>query len=62
MSSSVFQCIPLGCAMALAKKKGKKVDLSLTFSIMDVAEILNKPSGFLKRELKQLQWIQTPGD
>ena len=57
------QCIPLGVAMALKKKKSDKIDSrDLTFSIMEVANLLHKPSGYIKRELKQLQWTQTAGN
>ena len=58
----IVQCIPLGVAMALHKKKsGKSIGKEFTIDIMEVSNLLNKPSGFIKKELRQLQWTQTAG-
>ena len=56
------KCIPLGVAMAMKKKNSSKIDgRDLTFNIMDVSSLLNKPSGFIKKDLKSLQFTQTAG-
>ena len=48
--------------MAMKKKNSSKIDgRDLTFNIMDVSSLLNKPSGFIKKDLKSLQFTQTAG-
>lgn len=48
--------------MAMKKKNSNKIDgRDLNFNIMDVSSLLNKPSGFVKKDLKSLQFTQNAG-
>ena len=48
--------------MAMKKKNSSKIDgRDLAFNIMDVSSLLNKPSGYIKKDLKSLQFLQTAG-
>jgi len=48
--------------MAMQKKNCGKLDCKdFTFSLTEIADLLNKPSAFIKKELKQLQWIVNEG-
>lgn len=53
----------LGVALALRKKKSSSPASSkeVSFSVVEVSNLLNKPSGFIKRELKSLAWTRTEG-
>ncbi|XP_067932651.1 ATP-dependent DNA helicase Q4-like [Watersipora subatra] len=60
LHTAAKKCIPLGVALALSKKRSdERIGRELTFDILEVSNLLNKPSGFIKKELRQLQWIQT---
>lgn len=49
--------------MALKKKQSTAMDdRNFCFDIIEIANLLNKSSGYIKRELKQLQWTQTEGN
>ena len=49
--------------MAMKKKNSSKIDgRDLAFNIMDISSLLNKPSGYIKKDLKSLQFLQTAGE
>lgn len=49
--------------MAMKKRNSAKVEVKgLNFNIMDVSSLLNKPSGYIKKDLKQLQFNQSAGN